>query len=102
MKNVGSTLLFRIIPVTAAILIIMEIILVNTAAGSGAKVLAIDESISSLAQENSFLEQNIASASSLMTIAAKSQEVGFVTPQKTQFVTIVPGELPVAYQASIH
>ena len=102
MKNIGSTVLFRIIPVTAAFLIVLEIILVNTAAGSGAKVLAIDTTINSLEQENSVLEQTIASASSLMTIAAKSQEDGFVVPQKSQFMTIVPGELPVAYQATIH
>ena len=100
MKNIHETVVFRAIPLVAGILLIAEIILVNTAAGSGSRVQAIDMNIDALQQQNNLMEQTIASASSLMTIAAKSGAMGFVSPSNSQFMTISAGELPVAYHST--
>lgn len=95
--TIGATLL-RVIPLTAATLAVVEIILINSLAGSGRIIQYVDQSIDQLREQNSVLEQRVASASSLMTIAAKSQEMGFVSPLKSQVVTISSDQLPVAYQ----
>ena len=100
MKNIREAVIFRIIPLSAASLIVIEIVLVNASAGWGTKVQKIDMNIDAVQQQNNLLEQNIASASSLMTIAAKSEEMGFITPSNSQFVTISDGQLPVAYHST--
>ena len=101
MNNLREAVIFRIIPLSAAALMVVEIILVNAAAGWGTKVQKIDMNIDAVQQQNNLLEQNIASASSLMTIAAKSEEMGFITPSSSQFITISDGQLPVAYHSTI-
>ena|SRR5690348_16817601 len=84
------------IPVIVIILAIVELLWSNTLVGSGKQVSSIDLQILSLQQENARLEQKVASASSLTTLAVKATEAGFVTPKKTQFVMIGNETLPVA------
>lgn len=97
--TIGRTLL-RIVPLTVAALTVIEIILVNSLTGSGRKIQYVDRTIDVLREQNSILEQRVASASSLMTIAAKSQGLGLVPPIKSQYVTISSDQLPVAYQSA--
>ncbi|HUD19703.1 MAG TPA: hypothetical protein VMR81_04640 [Patescibacteria group bacterium] len=86
----------KIIPVVIAVFAIIEIFCINELAGSGKVVESVDNSIASLRQENDLLDQQVASASSLMTIASKSQLVGFIVPNKSQYLTVTSDELPVA------
>jgi hypothetical protein len=97
MKRNITKLLFRLLPLTVGILICIEIISINQFASSGHAVHAIEDSITTLKEENSILVQRVASASSLMTIAERVKDMGFVKPTKSQYLTIVPEELPVAY-----
>lgn len=98
MNDKLSTVLLRILPPLAGILAITEIIFINQFVGSGQKILAVDTSIDSMTFENSLLEQQIASASSLVTIEVKSKAMGFTEPTTSQYLTIAPEELPVALQ----
>ena len=86
----------KCIPVFVIVLIVAQIIWSNTLVGSGREVLAIDAAISELRQANDQLGEQVASASSLITVAARSKELGLVEPTKGQFVMIGGSELPVA------
>jgi hypothetical protein len=93
--TIGKTIV-RMAPLAAGILIVIEIILTNQLVGSSREVRSMDMAIDELRQENQVLEQHVASASSLLTIGVKSAEMGFVLPEKSQYLTIAPSELPVA------
>ncbi len=86
----------KTIPVVIAVFAIVEIFCINELAGSGKVVESVDNSIASLRAENDLLDQQVASASSLMTIASESQLMGFIAPNKSQYLTIASDELPVA------
>lgn len=92
--SVGK-LTFRMMPVIAGALIVTEIILTNQFAGSGSQMRSVDVDIDGLRQENALLTQQVASASSLSTIAAKASEMGLVEPSKNQYLAVT-AELPVA------
>lgn len=94
-QTIGRTIV-RVSPFIAGLLVIVEIVLTNQLAGGGRTVLAVDGSIDELREQNAILEQKVASASSLLTVAAKASDLGFVEPAKTQFISIAPSELPVA------
>lgn len=87
----------RSLPLIVVILGVVEIILTNQLAGSGKAVRMVDLTVDEIRQQNELLEQRVASASSLMTIASRAQEMGFVEPTKSQYLTIAPQELPVAF-----
>lgn len=88
--------LIRISPLIAMLCIVLEIVLTNRLAGSGQEVRSIDMAIDGIRTENELLEQQVASASSLLTISTKASELGLVPPLKSQVLTMTPGELPVA------
>jgi len=88
--------LYALIPVAVILLTVLEIVSINRYAGSGKIVRSIDIQIDGIRQENEFLRQRIASHSSLIAISEKSKNMGFVTPQKSQYVTILTDQLPVA------
>ena len=93
--TIGKTIL-RISPLIAGLLVVVEIILTNQLVGGGRTVRDVDLIVDQLRDENALLEQQVASSSSLATIAVKARELGFMIPTKSQFVTIIPSELPVA------
>jgi hypothetical protein len=99
MKKIISSL-FALLPVSVILLIIVEIILTNQTAGSGKVAHSVDISIDVLRQENELLAEQVASASSLMTISAKAKEMGLREAAGTQYLTIAPQDLPVAYNGS--
>lgn len=95
MKNPLGKRVISLIPVCAGVLIVIEIILTNQLAGGGSQMRSVDSAIDDLRQVNALLTQQVASASSLTTIAAKAAEYGFIDPLKSQFLTVA-AELPVA------
>lgn len=96
MKRTVITKLLRMLPLCAGVLTVIEIIIINQYAGTGHTIYAIDDTINSLTYENTVLEQRIASASSLMTIASKAKDMGFTEPTKSQYLTITLEQQPVA------
>lgn len=92
-----SRYFIRTLPLLAAFLAVMEIILTNQLAGSGKTVRSMDLSVDALRQENKLLEQRIASASSLISISSKAKDMGFIEPTKSQYLSIMPEQIPVAF-----
>lgn len=84
------------IPGIVIILVVIEILWSNTLVVSGKQVSWVDLEIISLRQANEQLAQQVASASSLTTIAIKAADMGFVEPEARQFVMIGNETLPVA------
>ena len=87
-------------PICAIVLGILELVVSNQFVGSGKVIRIADISIDSIRSENAMLEQQVASASSLMTIYAKAKESGFVEAKTSQYLTIAPSSLPVAFNVS--
>ena len=85
------------IPVLVVLLVVIEIIWSNTLVVSGKEVSAVDLKIVALRSANEQLEQQVASASSLLTIAARSKDAGFIPATSKQFVMIGSQSLPVAF-----
>jgi cell division protein FtsL len=88
--------LAKSIPGIVIILVVIEILWSNTLVLSGKQVSAVDLEIVSLRNQNEQLAQQVASASSLSTIAVKAKDMGFVDPTSKQFVMIGNNALPVA------
>jgi len=84
------------IPAIVILLVVIEILWSNTFVASGKQVSSVDLEIVSLRQANENLAQQVASASSLMTVAAMAKDMGFVEPANKQFVMIGNETLPVA------
>ena len=85
----------KVLPFTAVLFILIEIILTNELAGLGKRVRFIDEQTGIVMQENTILEQHIASASSLLVIEQKAQEHGFLMTG-ARYLSISPLEFPLA------
>lgn len=91
--------IFKCTPFFAGFLIIFEIILTNQLAGSGGQIQSVDMKIDTLHQQNALLSGQVASASSLTTIAVRASEMGLIEPKKTQYIAVT-AELPVAINTS--
>jgi hypothetical protein len=76
------------------ILLIIQVVVSNRIAISGNKITQMEQEINNLNQENSFMNEKIASASSLAVIREKSVNLGF-TKNITPFY--VSTNLPVAF-----
>ncbi len=99
MKHIVRYIL-SIAPICAIVLGIIELIVSNQFVGSGKVIRTADISIDSIRSENAILEQQVASASSLMTIYAKAKDNGFVEAKTSQYLTIAPSQLPVAFNTT--
>jgi len=86
----------RTIPLFALLLIIIELIVTNELAGLGREVSTMDSTIAVTHEENEQLSEQIASESSLIAIAVKAKELGFIEPSKSQYMTLGPEQFPVA------
>lgn len=84
------------IPLIVVLLVIIELVWTNTLVRSGKDITEIDLKIADLRLKNEALAQQVASASSLLTITKKASESGFVEPKSTQFVMMGSETLPVA------
>lgn len=90
------TLIIACLPILIIVLFAIRIGLANSLAALGSDVQKIDDKIAFLAEENDALRQQIASASSLLTITQRAQALGFVEPAKDQVMTMVQDQFPVA------
>lgn len=79
-------LISRVLPLIAVVLVVLVIIVSNELAGFGQKTLTIDSTLSALRQENSDLQEHIASASALAVVEEKARAAGFGTA--SQSITI--------------
>ena len=91
------SVLFRTLPVLAVILTVIEILSINQYAGSGKEIRTLDTAIDIIRQDNELLRHRIASFSSLTAIAVSSRGLGLIEPVKSQYLTIIPEQLPVAF-----
>lgn len=85
----------RFIPVLIVVLIVAEIAVANQLACFGIKVRSTDVAIATLQEENQRLLQEVASASSLLTLTGKAKELGFIASH--EYNTMGASESPVAY-----
>jgi hypothetical protein len=92
-----SSFLFRSLPVLAVILTVIEILSINQYVGSGKEIRTLDTAIDTVRQDNELLRYHIASFSSLTAIAESSRGLGLIEPVKAQYLTIIPEQLPVAF-----
>lgn len=92
-------LLFRLVPLTTGVLLLIELVLSNHLAGSGLLVRQLELEITRLQDENQQLAQELAGKSSLFTITARAKENGFVLP--TKYHTLTPDQYPVALNQSL-
>jgi cell division protein FtsL len=92
--------LLRPIPMFVVALVVAEIILTNELAGLGQEVGSLETHIDALKEENQLLREQTASASSLLTIAAQAQMLGFRDATPHQFLSLVPEQFPVALNQS--
>ncbi len=83
-------------PLVIVFLLVVKIVATNTLASFGERVRAIDLRISHLTEENELLSQQVASASSLLTITVRATGMGFGEPTKSQMMTMVQDQFPVA------
>ncbi len=83
-------------PIIIIALLVARIVVSNALASFGEKVRQIDTRIADFTEENELLTQQVASASSLITITARANELGFVEPAKNQIMTMVEDQFPVA------
>ena len=76
-------------------LVVAQLVWTNTLVGSGRDVRAVDVKIAALRGENEMLVAQVASASSLLTMAERVTAMGFVAPSKSQYV-MIQESVPVA------
>lgn len=88
--------LLRLLPVIAVFIVVAKILLTNQFVPSGKQVRALDIAIDTVRAQNEILEQQVASASSLVAVSQKASEIGFVEPTKSQLLTVSGDHLPVA------
>lgn len=79
------------------LLVVAQFILSNHLATLGSDLKNLESTTEQLANENEILHEQVASASALTTVMVKAKALGFVEPHKTQYLTIRPAELPVAF-----
>lgn len=77
-----------IFTVLALLLLVSQVVISNHLVSAGKSTVGIDEEIRLLESENEILRQQVAAASSLLTIQAKAAELGFTT--HTSAITLIP------------
>lgn len=90
-------LLLTTAPYVVIVLSVIELIVSNQFVGSGKLIRSVDISIDAIRSENEQLQQQVASASSLLTIHSRAMEIGFIDPKPSQYLTIAPSNDTVAY-----
>ncbi|RJR15544.1 hypothetical protein C4579_01875 [Candidatus Microgenomates bacterium] len=83
----------RLLTIISVVLMVLQVIVSNRLANMGLQISQTDTEIQSITQENTDLRQKIASASSLLTLEEKAQELGFVIPSQPVYLS---KDLPVA------
>lgn len=80
--------LYIIVPCMAFVLVVGQIVVTNELAGVGNDIRTLDAQIATLTDEHDLVSQEVASASSLISISQKAQAAGFVAPKKTNIIAL--------------
>lgn len=80
------TLLPILLAVTVAVLLLIQVVVSNRLATAGVKINKIEEEIQDLALENTNLTEQIASASSLLTLREKATKLGYTRTIKPVYL----------------
>lgn len=78
------------------LLVAIEILATTQLAGSGQEMRTIEQRIAVVKQENEILAQEVASASSLLTVSVRAKELGMVDVAPKQIIPLGPGTIRVA------
>lgn len=84
----------KILPILVVVLVVLELVVTNELASLGEKVNGIEVKIGALQEENELLSQEVASASSLLSLASRAKDLGFVEAGAT--LSFTSEQLPVA------
>lgn len=79
------------LPIVAAALVLMQLLVSNALAGGGRNTQSLDLTIETIRAENELLRQQLATETSLKIIEAKAKESGFVSTVST--VTLAPPDV---------
>lgn len=80
--------LYIVVPCTAFVLVVGQIVVINELAGVGTDIRTLDTEIATLTDEHDLVSQEVASASSLTSISQKAQAAGFVAPKKANIIAL--------------
>lgn len=81
-------------PILALVIILSEIIVTNELAVYGDKLNELDAQIEVVTDDSLRLQQKIASASSIIVISSKAEEMGLV--KANDFISVTSDEFPFA------
>lgn len=84
------------LPVTAILLIVLQVIVSNELATLGKRMGTLDAAVTDQRDLHETLETQVASASSLLTLRERALAEGFHDPKATQIVSL-PAQVPVAF-----
>lgn len=78
------------LPITAILLLIMQVVLSNELTTYGKKVGELEKEVQFAQDENEALEIAVASSSALLTLREKAVVLGFVDPSTKQILNLTP------------
>lgn len=91
--------LFRLVefmlPLTAIILLVFQVVLSNELTTHGKQVGELEKEVRLAKDEKEAITIEVASASSLLTIRSRAEALGFTEPTIKQILTLTP-QVPVA------
>lgn len=88
-----------VLPVTAVVLVVIQVIVSNQLATLGKKMGNLDTAVADARDVNEILHTEVASASSLMAVRLRAQAMGFHEPTSKQITSLTPA-VPVAFGVS--
>ncbi len=93
--KVLARILNVILPVTAIVLVVFQVVVSNELATLGKRLSELDAEVRVVSDLNEELRTEVASASSLLTLRARAQLLGFVEPTTKQIMNLT-SDVPVA------
>lgn len=84
-------------PFLVIVLLVVELVVSNELAVFGQRLDAIDTAMTKAQEEREVLVTQVASASSLVAVQTKADEMGFHLPAKDQVISLGTDSLPVAF-----
>lgn len=79
--------IFKIVGFVLIILAIIQVVISNRLVTAGQRLTQIDKEIKRIEEENEYLKKEIASFSSLTTIAKEAEKAGFLRMQSFLYLT---------------
>ncbi|MAG59445.1 hypothetical protein CMO96_01505 [Candidatus Woesebacteria bacterium] len=93
MKNSKPKKVWVVVSLLLAFVLTTQLVVSNVLAGRGGELAVLETASYSLAQENQFLKQELATKTSLLYIESQAEELGFGGPDSIIYIDL---SLPVA------